>query len=94
MASPNRRSSGRSADDEEGDAGNTISIGGQVEIAAHLVYELDPDGKQLRVVKFTDYTAEQVRTLYPTAAELREQWADPDSGRRIIDAPRRTRHQL
>ena len=24
--------------------------GGQVEIAAHLVYELDPDGKQLRVV--------------------------------------------
>jgi type I restriction enzyme R subunit len=31
--------------------------GGQVEIAAHLVYELDPDGRQLRVVKFTDYTA-------------------------------------
>jgi type I restriction enzyme R subunit len=26
---------------------------GQVEIAAHLVYELDPDGKQLRVVKFS-----------------------------------------
>ena len=39
--------------------------GGQVEIAAHLVYELDPDGKQLRVVKFTDYTAEKVRTLCP-----------------------------
>lgn len=51
--------------------------GGQVEIAAHLVYELDPDGKQLRVVKFTDYTAEKVRTLYPTAAELRAAWADP-----------------
>ena len=39
--------------------------GGQVEIAAHLVYELDPDGKQLRVVKFTDYTAEKVRTPLP-----------------------------
>lgn len=51
--------------------------GGQVQIAAHLVYELDPDGKQLRVVKFTDYTAEKVRTLYPTAAELRAAWADP-----------------
>jgi type I restriction enzyme, R subunit len=29
--------------------------GGQVEIAAHLVYELDPDGRQLRVVRYTDY---------------------------------------
>ena len=33
--------------------------GGQVEIAAHLVYELDADGNQLRVVRFTDYTAEE-----------------------------------
>ena len=38
--------------------------GGQVAIAAHLVYELDANGRQLRVVQFTDYTAEQVRTLY------------------------------
>ena len=51
--------------------------GGQVEIAAHLVYELDPDGKQLRVVTFTDYTADKVRTLYASAHELREAWADP-----------------
>jgi type I restriction enzyme R subunit len=51
--------------------------GGQVEIAAHLVYELDPDGKQLRVVRFTDYTAEKVRTLFRTAADLRQAWADP-----------------
>ncbi len=41
--------------------------GGQVEIAAHLVYELDPNGKQLRVVRYTDYAAETVRTLCPTA---------------------------
>ena len=25
--------------------------GGRVEIAAHLVYELDPDGRQLRAVR-------------------------------------------
>src|SRR5437773_5294808 len=31
--------------------------GGQVEVDTHLVYELDPDGKQLRVIKLTDYTA-------------------------------------
>jgi type I restriction enzyme R subunit len=59
--------------------------GGNVEIAAHLVYELDPDGNQLRVVQFTDYTADKVRTLYRNAAELRGEWADPDKRREIID---------
>ncbi len=59
--------------------------GGQVEIAAHLVYELDPDGNQLRVVQFTDYTADKVRTLYRNAAELRNEWADPEKRREIID---------
>jgi type I restriction enzyme, R subunit len=51
--------------------------GGQVEIAAHVVYELDADGNQLRVIRFSDYTAERVRTLYPNAAEMRADWADP-----------------
>jgi type I restriction enzyme R subunit len=59
--------------------------GGQVEIAAQLVYELDADGNQLRVVRFTDYTAERVRTLYTNAAELRNQWANPDRRQEIID---------
>jgi type I restriction enzyme R subunit len=59
--------------------------GGQVEIAAHLVYELDPNGKQLRVVRYTDYAAETVRTLWPTTRELREQWADPSKRSEIID---------
>jgi type I restriction enzyme R subunit len=58
--------------------------GGQVEIAAHLVYELDPDGKQLRVIRFTDYTAAKVRSLYRTAADLRREWADPQERRQII----------
>ncbi len=60
--------------------------GGAVEIAAHLVYELDPDGKQLRVVKFTDYTAERVRTLYSSAADMRTAWADPQKRADVIDA--------
>ena len=51
--------------------------GGQVEAVAHQVYELDPDGKQLRVVKFTDYSAEKVRTMYTSAAQLRQELADP-----------------
>jgi type I restriction enzyme R subunit len=59
--------------------------GGRVEIAAHLVYELDADGKQLRVVRYTDYTAEKVRSLYPNAATLRVAWADPGHREEIIE---------
>ena len=58
--------------------------GGKVEIAAHLVHEFDSDGRQLRVVKFTDYAAEKVRTLYPSAAEMRKRWADPEGRSEII----------
>jgi type I restriction enzyme R subunit len=59
--------------------------GGQVQIAAHLVYELDPDGKQLRVVRYTDYAAEKVRMICPTAPELRVGWAVPEKRSEIID---------
>src|SRR2546430_996314 len=58
---------------------------GHVEIASHLVYELDPDGKQLRVLKYSDYAAEKVRTLYPSAPELRQKWANPLARSEIID---------
>ncbi len=58
--------------------------GGQVEIAAHLVYELDPNGKQLRVVRYTEYAADAVRTLCPTAPDLRALWADPEKRNDII----------
>ncbi|MDR0816005.1 MAG: DEAD/DEAH box helicase family protein [Desulfovibrio sp.] len=50
--------------------------GGQVEIVAEFVHELDADGKQLRVVKLTDYTAEKVRTLCANQDDLRARWAD------------------
>ena len=72
------------SDDSEGQRKKFYFDGGQVEIAAHLVYELDPDGKQLRVVKFSEYAAEKVRTLYPSAADLRRQWADPALHAEII----------
>ncbi len=59
--------------------------GGRVEIAAHLVYELDPDGRQLRVIQFTDYTGEKVRLLWRNAAELRREWSDPERRREILE---------
>ncbi|HEX9142978.1 MAG TPA: DEAD/DEAH box helicase family protein, partial [Candidatus Binatia bacterium] len=72
------------SDDSEGQRRKFYFDGGQVEIAAHLVYELDPDGRQLRVVRFSEYAAEKVRTLYPSAADLRKQWADPGLRAAII----------
>jgi len=36
------------------------------------------------VVRFSDYTAEKVRTLFRNAAELRAGWADPRPRREII----------
>jgi type I restriction enzyme, R subunit len=60
--------------------------GGQVEVVAHLVHELDPNGKQLRVIRYTDYAAETVRTLTPSAQELRARWADAEKRSEIIGA--------
>ena len=60
--------------------------GGVVEIAAHVVYDLDADGRRLQVKKFTEYTGESVRSMYPSAAELRAKWSNPTS------APRSSRH--
>ncbi len=62
--------------------------GGQVEVVAHLVHELDPNGKQLRVVKYTDYAAESVRSIAPSSADLRTRWADAEKRREIIEALR------
>jgi type I restriction enzyme R subunit len=59
--------------------------GGQVEIAAELVHELDADGKQLRVVKLTDYTAEKVRTICTGLEDLRARWADATERAAIIE---------
>lgn len=61
--------------------------GGAVEIVAHIVHELDADGKKLRVVKYTDYTAEKVRQLCPSGAvELRARWSDAEKRAAIISA--------
>jgi len=73
------------AGDSEGERRKYYFDGGQVEIAAHLVYELDPDGKQLRVVKFSEYAAEKMRTLYRSAAEVRKLWADPEKRSEIVE---------
>ena len=59
--------------------------GGRVEIAAHLVYDLDPDGKQLRVLRYTDYATEKIRTLFADSVQLRARWSNPAERPEIIE---------
>ena len=73
-------------DDDQGPPRKFYVDGGSVEIAAHLVYELDSEGRRLQVKRFTEYTAESVRNMYPSAAELRQKWSSPEERAAIIDA--------
>jgi type I restriction enzyme R subunit len=59
---------------------------GSVEIVVDMVYELDADGKRLRVVRLTDYTGEKVREIFTSAAELRSKWSSAEERAAIIDA--------
>ena len=57
-----------------------------VKILHETVQELDARGKQLRTIEFTSYAAEQVRSLYLTADDLRNHWADPRERQTIVAA--------
>src|SRR5258708_34727950 len=48
----------------------------QVEIAGVVVWDLDADGKRLRMVKLTEYAGEKVKTLWRTLEDLRYAWVD------------------
>lgn len=57
---------------------------GRVEIVADQVFELDADDNRLRMVTLTDYTAGKLRRLYPNAASLRAEWANPLQRKELI----------
>jgi type I restriction enzyme, R subunit len=58
--------------------------GGYVTISAHLVYELDKDGNQLRMIELKDYTGDNVRKFYANNDDLRRDWANPVTRARVI----------
>lgn len=70
--------------EENGERRKYYVDGGRVDIAAHLVYELDADGKQLRVIQLTDYTREKVRMLYRSPEELAAVWADTSTRSEVL----------
>lgn len=70
--------------DGDGEPRKFYVDGGTVQIAAHLVYELDANGNQLKVVQYTDYAADKVRTLFTCADELQDRWANPAQREEIL----------
>jgi type I restriction enzyme R subunit len=72
------------SDDSEGEPKKYYVDGGAVEIAANLVYELDQEGKRLRVVEYTDYTRKQLIRMYTSAVELKSKWGDSEQRSGVI----------
>jgi len=60
--------------------------GGAVEIVVDYVCELDSSGKQLRVIKYTDYTSEKVRSMFTSSAELRGKWSNAQERAIVLKA--------
>ncbi len=59
---------------------------GEVQISAEAVYVLTAGSDKLRVVRYEDYVADQVRRLYPNAGELRAQWRTHAGRDQVITA--------
>jgi type I restriction enzyme, R subunit len=74
------------SEDEPSEPRKYYYDGGSVQIAAQVVYELDADGKQLRVVSYTDYARAKVLALYGSQEDLEAGWAHSDQRRQILDA--------
>jgi type I restriction enzyme, R subunit len=60
--------------------------GGSFEIAAQVVYELDADGKQLKVISYADYAKDKVKALYTSSAALEAGWRQPGQRASILEA--------
>jgi type I restriction enzyme, R subunit len=60
--------------------------GGSVQIAAQVVCELDAEGKQLRVVSYTDYARDKVQALYRSPEALEGDWRERKQRRAILNA--------
>jgi type I restriction enzyme R subunit len=55
-----------------------------VEIAGTVIWDLDAEGRRLRMVKLTDYAGEKVRTIWRNADELRATWMDIERRNEVI----------
>jgi len=60
--------------------------GGEVEVIGHLIYDLDAEGKKLQVVRYTEYSARTVRSMYPNRDDLHAAWVKPETRAEVLNA--------
>jgi type I restriction enzyme R subunit len=60
--------------------------GGHFEIAAQVVYDMDSEGNQLRVISYSDYAKDKVQSLYRSEDDLRGTWRETEQRRAILAA--------
>lgn len=58
----------------------------EVFVTAEAVYELDAHTNRLRLVEYRDLVTQTVRSLFPSANELRAKWASRVSRTEVLDA--------
>lgn len=58
----------------------------EVIVTAEAVYELDPQTQRLRLVEYRDLITQTVRSLFPSANELRAKWASRVSRSEVLDS--------
>jgi type I restriction enzyme R subunit len=63
-----------------------VDDGVRVKIVVDYEQSLDLEGNKLRVVKYTDYTSEKVRSMFSSAAELLPKWQSAEERKVIIEA--------
>ncbi|MBS0365112.1 MAG: DEAD/DEAH box helicase family protein [Proteobacteria bacterium] len=59
--------------------------GGSVEVIGHLVYDLDADGKKLQVVRYTEYSARAIRSMFPNRQALQSAWVKSDTRAEVLN---------
>jgi type I restriction enzyme R subunit len=63
-----------------------VDDGDKISIVVDYEQDLDADGSKLRIVQFTDYTAEKIRSMFPSAAALLSKWQIAEERNAIIEA--------
>lgn len=58
--------------------------GVRVAISAQADFEVDAGDGKIRTVRYVDYTAEQVRTLFPSAAKLKAGWTRAEERSAVV----------
>lgn len=76
--------SGEGAREGSGKRKYYVDTGDRVRIVVDYEQNLDADGNQLRIVKYTDYTAEKIRSMFPSAAALLSKWESVEERNHII----------